>query len=163
MMMVKYYYGNMEICKILNPHLIWSTMFNSNIQAGSPSGRSPIYPPHQCCQSCCRSKMKKKVWTRNVLNVLVLKKVEDSQRILIIIKGWMPKKYIGWIGRYLKKKNAFFWAFSKKGVVTLYLIHNDENFDGIEDKNSQRNTHKLWLFSSKIPKCNYRATNGTTA
>ena len=63
--------------------------------------------PHQCCQSCCRSKVKKKVWTTNGSNVLVLKKVEDSQRILIIIKGWMPKKYISWIGRYLKKKKRF--------------------------------------------------------
>ena len=35
-------YGNMEICKFLNPHLI-STMFNSNIQAAAPAENLRIY------------------------------------------------------------------------------------------------------------------------
>ena len=35
-------YGNMELCKFLNPHLI-STKFNSNIQPTPPAEISGIY------------------------------------------------------------------------------------------------------------------------
>ena len=69
-------YGNMELCKFLNPHLI-STVFNSNIQAAAPAGSSRIYlppPSHQDgskCKQSLGSKASRKSGTK-IISILMV-------------------------------------------------------------------------------------------